>query len=133
MADGEIGKIYGRIDDHDRRITQLESIRPFLQDLINRSVESNEELAKTMKDVQMSMVNLNAKLDAQAREINEMRVNSEAANRSVNSKLSAVESKISSIDDAGKFDIREWVKRNWPWLCVTAGLAMMYASQFVKF
>jgi len=133
MADGDIGKIYGRLDDHDHRITALESTRPFLQDLIARSVKSNEVLAETMKDVQMSMVKLNDKMDTQAEEIKEMKQASETANAAVNTKLTAVETKVSALEDAGKFDIREWVKKNWPWLCVMAGLGMMWASQYVKF
>lgn len=133
MADGDIGKIYGRLDDHDHRITALESTRPFLQDLIARSVKSNEALAETMKDVQISMVKLNDKMDAQAEEIKEMKQASETANVAVNTKLTAVETKVSALEDAGKFDIREWVKKNWPWLCVMAGLGMMWASQYVKF
>ena len=35
MADGENSKIYAKLDDHDHRITQLESTRPYLQDLID--------------------------------------------------------------------------------------------------
>lgn len=133
MADGDIGKIYGRLDDHDHRITALESTRPFLQDLIARSVKSNEVLAQTMQDVQLSMVKLNDKMDAQAEEIKSMKTNSEMANRNMNDKLTAVETKVSALEDAGKFDIRSWIKKNWPWLCVMAGLGIMYASQYVKF
>jgi len=133
MADGDVGKIYDRLDDHDHRITQLESTRPFLQDLIARSVKSNETLAETMKDVQMSMVKLNAKLDDQSKEIKAMKQASETANAAVNTKLTVVETKVSQLEDAGKFDIREWVKKNWPWLCVMAGLGIMWASQYVKF
>lgn len=133
MADGDIGKIYGRLDDHDHRITALESTRPFLQDLIARSVKSNEVLAQTMQDVQLSIVKLNDKMDAQAEEIKSMKTNSEMANRNMNDKLTAVETKVSALEDAGKFDIRAWIKKNWPWLCVMAGLGIMYASQYVKF
>lgn len=133
MADGDIGKIFGRLDDHDHRITALESTRPFLQDLIARSVKSNEALAQTMQDVQLSMVKLNDKMDAQAEEIKAMKADSETANRSMNAKLTAVETKVSALEDAGKFDIRAWVKHNWPWLCVMAGLGMMWASRYVKF
>lgn len=133
MADGDIGKIYGRLDDHAHRITALESTRPFLQDLIARSVKSNEMLAETMKDVQLSIVKLNDKMDAQAKEIKAMKDDSEMANKNMNAKLTAVESKVSALEDAGKFDIRAWVKKNWPWLCVMAGLGMMWASQYVKF
>ena len=133
MVDGDIGKIYGRLDDHDHRITALESTRPFLQDLIARSVKSNEVLAQTMQDVQLSMVKLNDKMDAQAAEIQSMKTNSEMANRNMNDKLTAFETKVSALEDAGKFDICAWIKKNWPWLCVMAGLGMMYASQYVKF
>ena len=133
MADVDIGKIYGRLDDHDHRITALESTRPFLQDLIARSVKSNEVLAQTMQDVQLSMVKLNDKMDAQAAEIQSMKTNSEMANRNMNDKLTAVETKVSALEDAGKFDIRAWSKKNWPWLCVMVGLGIMYASQYVKF
>lgn len=133
MADVDIGKIYGRLDDHDHRITALESTRPFLQDLIARSVKSNEVLAQTMQDVQLSMVKLNDKMDAQAAEIKAMKTNSEMANRNMNAQLTAVETKVSALEDAGKFDIRVWIKKNWPWLCVMAGLGIMYASQYVKF
>ena len=133
MADVDIGKIYGRLDDHDHRITALESTRPFLQDLIARSVKSNEVLAQTMQDVQLSMVKLNDKMDAQAAEIKAMKTNSEMANRNMNDKLTAVETKVSALEDAGKFDIRAWIKKNWPWLCVMVGLGIMYASQYVKF
>lgn len=133
MADGDIGKIYGRLDDHDHRITALESTRPFLQDLIARSVKSNEALAQTMQDVQLSMVKLNDKMDAQAEEIKAMKADTETANKSMNAKLTAVETKVSALEDAGKFDIRAWIKKNWPWLCVMTGLGIMYASQYVKF
>lgn len=133
MADGENRKIYDRLDDHDRRITQLESTRPFLQDLIARSVKSNEELSKTMHDVQLSIVRLNDKMDAQADEIRSLKEDSEVANRAMGDKLTAVEGKISALEDAGKFDVHEWVKKNWPWLCAMAGLGMMWASQYVKF
>lgn len=133
MAEGENSKIYAQLNDHDHRITALESTRPFLQDLIARSVKSNEELATTMKDVQLSMVKLNDKLDKQAEEIKNMKDDNERSNTTVNNKLTAVENKISALEDAGKFDIRAWVKLNWPWLCIITGLGIAWASQYFKF
>lgn len=133
MADGENGKIYAKLDDHDRRITTLESTRPYLQDLIDRSIKSNELLTKTMQDVQMSMVKLNDKMDRQADEMDKMQKSFDAANAKTNEKLNAVENKVTALEDAGKFDIRAFIKRNWPWLCVIIGMGALYASQFVKF
>lgn len=133
MADGDNSKIYAKLDDHDHRITQLESTRPYLQDLIDRSIKSNEVLTQTMQDVQMSMVKLNDKMDRQADEMSKMKKSVEAANAKTDEKLSAVETKVSALEDAGKFDIREFFKKNWPWICALLGMGGLYVAHFVKF
>lgn len=133
MADGDIGKIYNKLDDHDHRITTLESTRPYLQDLIERSINSNEKLSDTMSKIQESMIHLNDKMDRQATDMQTMRSDLEKANKETNDKLTTVEAKVSTLEDAGKFDIWAWVKTNWPWICVICGLGLMYASQYVKF
>lgn len=133
MADGDIGKIYNKLDDHDHRITTLESTRPYLQDLIERSINSNEKLSDTMSKIQESMIRLNDKMDKQATDMQTMRSDLEKANKATNDKLTTVETKVSTLEEAGKFDIWAWVKTNWPWICVICGLGLMYASQYVKF
>lgn len=133
MADGDIGKIYNKLDDHDHRITTLESTRPYLQDLIERSINSNEKLSDTMSKIQESMIRLNDKMDKQATDMQTIRTDLEKANKATNDKLTTVEAKVSTLEDAGKFDIWAWVKTNWPWICVICGLGLMYASQYVKF
>lgn len=133
MADGENSKIYAKLDDHDHRITQLESTRPFLQDLIQRSIKSNELLTKTMQDVQLSMVKLNDKMDEQANEMKEMKTDFEKANKATADKLTTVESKVTILEEAGKFDIRGYLKHNFPWIVVILGMGVLYVSQYVKF
>ena len=133
MADGDNSKIYAKLDDHDHRITQLESTRPYLQDLIDRNIKSNELLTQTMQDVQMSMVKLNDKMDRQASEMAKMQESFEAANAKTDEKLSAVETKVNALEDAGKFDIRAFFKKNWPWICTIIGFGGLYAAQLVKF
>ena len=133
MAEGETSKIYAKLDDHDHRITKLESTQPFLQDLIQRSVKSNELLTQTMQDVQMSMVKLNDKMDEQAREMKEMKADFEKANKSTADKLTTVESKVTILEEAGKFDIQAYLKHNFPWIVVVLGMGILYVSQSVKF
>ena len=132
MAEGETSKIYAKLDDHDHRLTKLESTRPFLQDLIQRSVKSNEILTQTMQDVQMSMVKLNDKIDEQVKEMKEMKSDFEAANKATADKLTAVEAKVSILEDVGKFNIWEYLKNNFPWIVVILGMGVLYASQYVK-
>ena len=133
MAEGETSKIYAKLDDHDHRITKLESTQPFLQDLIQRSVKSNEILTQTMQDVQMSMVKLNDKMDEQAREMKEMKADFEKANKTTAEKLTAVESKVTTLEEAGKFDIWGYLKHNFPWIVVVLGMGVLYVSRYVKF
>ena len=133
MADGDNSKIYAKLDDHDHRITQLESTRPYLQDLIDRNIKSNEVLTRTMQDVQVSMVKLNAKMDRQVDEMAKMKKSVEVANAKTDEKLSAVETKVNALEDAGRFDILEFFKKNWPWICVLLGMGGLYVAQFVKF
>ena len=133
MADGENTKIYAKLDDHDRRITTLESTRPFLQDLIDRSIKSNEVLAQTMQDVQLSMVKMNDKMDKQAEDLRQMRDDFVAANKAVTQKVEDVEKKVSSLDDEGKFNMRTYLKTNWPWIIVVLGMGIFIATKYVKF
>ena len=133
MAEGETSKIYAKLDDHDHRITKLESTGPFLQDLIQRSVKSNEILTQTMQDVQMSMVKLNDKMDEQAREMKEIKADFEKANKATADKLATVESKVTTLEEAGKFDIQAYLKHNFPWIVVVLGMGALYVSQYVKF
>lgn len=133
MADGENTKIYAKLDDHDRRITTLESTRPFLQDLIDRSIKSNEVLAQTMQDVQLSMVKMNDKMDKQAEDLRQMRADFAAANKAVTQKVEDVEKKVNNLDDEGKFNIRTYLKTNWPWIVVVLGMGIFIATKYVKF
>lgn len=133
MVESEISKICVKLDDHDHRITRLESTRPFLQDLIQRSVKSNEILTQTMQDVQMSMVKLNDKMDEQARGMKEMKADFEKANKATADKLSTVESKVTTLEEVGKFDIWAYLKHNFPWIVVVLGMGILYASRYVKF
>lgn len=133
MADGENSKIYAKLDDHEHRLTTLESTRPYLQDLIERSIKSNEVLTTTMQDVRVSMVKLSDKMDEQSQEMKAMKIDFEKANKNTSEKLSIVESKVVTLEDAGKFDMRNWLKHNFPWIIVIIGIGMLWVSKFVQF
>lgn len=133
MAEGDSGKIYDRLDEHDRRITVLESTRPFLQDLTERSIKSYDALSKTMQDVQLSMVKMNDKMDIQAESLRNLQDNMSAGNKAMSEKITVIENRVANIDEEGKFNIRTWFKTNWPWVLIVMGLGIMVASQYVKF
>lgn len=133
LAEGDSGKIYDRLDEHDRRITVLESTRPFLQDLTERSIKSYDALSKTMQDVQLSMVKMNDKMDIQAESLRNLQDNMSAGNKAMSEKITVIENRVANIDEEGKFNIRTWFKTNWPWVLIVMGLGIMVASQYAKF
>lgn len=133
LAEEDSGKIYDRLDEHDRRITVLESTRPFLQDLTERSIKSYDALSKTMQDVQLSMVKMNDKMDTQAESLRNLQDNMSAGNKAMSEKITIIENRVANIDEEGKFNIRTWFKTNWPWVLIVMGLGIMAASQYVKF
>lgn len=132
MADGEHGRIYERLDDHDTRITKLESTRPYLQDLTERSIKSYEELSKTMQEVQLSMVKMSDKMDEQSKNLNALKEDMANGNKTMTDKINIIETKVAKIDEEGKFNIRTYLKANWPWIVIFLGMGAMFVGQYIQ-
>lgn len=133
MPDGDIGVIYSKLNKLDNRITELESTRPFLKEMIERNIASNEKLGETLQEVQESMIKMNDKMDAQAEMIETMRKEFEEANKKTNDRIGKIDEKVAEIDNRSKFDMLGFFKKNFPWIVVIIGLGIAYASTFIKF
>lgn len=144
MPDGDIGTLYSKVNKLDSRLTKIESTRPFLEEMIERNVASNEKLANTLQEVQISMVKMNEKMDEQSEALKTMKKEFEQANATTNKKIEEVDKKatdgiiqvgerIEEVEEKGKFDIFEFIKKNWPWILVLLGLGIMSISQYFKF
>lgn len=144
MPDGDIGTLYSKVNKLDARLTKIESTRPFLEEMIERNVASNEKLADTLQEVQISMVKMNEKMDEQSEALKTMKKEFEQANAATNRKIEEVDKKatdgitqvgerIEEVEEKGKFDIFEFIKKNWPWILVLLGLGIMSISQYFKF
>lgn len=144
MPDGDIGTLYSKVNKLDSRLTKIESTRPFLEDMIERNIASNEKLANTLQEVQISMVKMNEKMDEQSEALRTMKQEFEQANAATNRKIEEVDRKategiakvseqVEEVEEKGKFDIYSFIKKNWPWILVLLGLGFMSISQYVKF
>lgn len=144
MPDGDIGTLYSKVNKLDSRLTKIESTRPFLEEMIERNVASNEKLADTLQEVQISMVKMNEKMDEQSEALKTMKKEFEQANAATNRKIEEVDRKategiakvseqVEEVEEKGKFDIYSFIKKNWPWILVLLGLGFMSISQYVKF
>lgn len=131
--DKDIDNLYSKVNKLDARMTEIEATRPFLKEMIERNVASNEKLADTLQEVQMSMVKLNDKMEEQSEALASMKQEFAEANQKTNEELSKVNNRVKEIEEKGKFDIMLFIKSNWPWITVLFGMGIYVISKFVKF
>lgn len=139
----DIDVLYGKVNKLDVRVTKLESTRPYLEEMIERDIKSNEHLAETLQDVQVSMTKMNTKMDENAKALEEMREQfSEASkataeridkiDKDTTASIKAVSQKVDGIEDKTKFDILDYIKKNWPLILILLGIGGMAISSFIK-
>ena len=139
----DVDVLYGKVNKLDVRVTKLESTRPYLEEMIERDIKSNEHLAETLQDVQVSMTKMNTKMDENAKALEEMREQfSEASkataeridkiDKDTTASIKAVSQKVDGIEDKTKFDILDYIKKNWPLILILLGIGGMAISSFIK-
>ena len=133
MAEGEISKLYEKVDNLDQRITKIEATQPFLTEILEKNVKTNERLAETLQDIQLSMVTMNSKIDSQAQALEAMKHDFDEAGKKTDERINTVMEKVRTIDVEGQFNIREFLKKNFIWLALVLGLGIAYLSSFVSF
>lgn len=144
MADEkDVDVLYGKINKLDVRVTKLESTRPYLEEMIERDIKSNEHLAETLQEVQMSMTRMNTKMDENAKALEEMREQFAEANKATTERIEkidkdttasikAVSQKVDGLEDKTKFDILDYIKKNWPLILILLGIGGVAVSSFFK-
>lgn len=137
---GDIGVLYSKVNKLDERMTKIESTRPYLENLVERSIQSHEKLAEAMQDMKIAMTSMHDKIDNQAHTLAEFKQEMEDAGRRTEEKfdktegqMAEVSKRISQVEEKGKFDIWGALKQYFPWIIALLGFGMLTASQFVKF
>ena len=133
MAGGEINTVFGKVAKLDQRVTKIEATQPFLTEILEKNVETNERLAETLHEIRLSMVTMNDKIDAQATAIENMKHDFDEADKKTDERIKSVVQKVETINLEGQFNIREFLKKNFLWLAITVGLGVAYLSTFISF
>ena len=118
----DIGILYHKVNDLSERVTELESTRPFMQEMIEREIKVSEKLDATLDAVQLSMVQMNAKMDEQSKAIELLQKNSAESNKKLNNRLDELEEK-------GKFDFLSYIKTNLPTIILTGVIVGAYVAK----
>ena len=133
MAEGDINTLFGEVAKLDQRVTKIEATQPFLTEILEKNVETNERLAETLHEIRLSMVSMNDKIDAQATAIENMKHDFDEADKKTDERIKSVVQKVETINLEGQFNIREFLKKNFIWLVITVGLGVAYLSTFISF
>ena len=133
MAEGDINTLFGKVAKLDQRVTKIEATQPFLTEILEKNVETNERLAETLHEIRLSMVSMNDKIDAQATAIENMKHDLDEADKKTDERIKSVVQKVEAINLEGQFNIREFLKKNFIWLAITVGLGVAYLSTFISF
>ena len=133
MAEGDINTLFGEVAKLDQRVTKIEATQPFLTEILEKNVKTNERLAETLQEIRLSMVSMNDKIDAQATAIENMKHDFDEADRKTDERIKSVVQKVEAINLEGQFNIREFLKKNFIWLAITVGLGVAYLSTFISF
>lgn len=129
----ELDALGEKVNGIDVRVARLEEAQPFLKDMMERSTESNERLADALHGLETTMVSLNSKIDAQSTALEELKADLDNANQETANKIAGINKRVSAVEERSKFDIMEYLKKNFHWIVVILGLGIAYASQYVKF
>lgn len=121
MAD-DIGILYHKVNDLSERVTELESTRPFMQEMIEREIKVSEKLDATLDAVQLSMVQMNAKMDEQSKAIELLQKNSVESNKKLNNRLD-------DLEERGQFDFLTYIKTNLPTIILTGVVVGTYVAK----
>lgn len=121
MAD-DIGILYHKVNDLSVRVTELESTRPFMQEMIEREIKVSEKLDATLDAVQLSMVQMNAKMDEQSKAIELLQKNSVESNKKLNNRLD-------DLEERGQFDFLTYIKTNLPTIILTGVVVGAYVAK----
>ena len=133
MAEGDINALFGEVAKLDQRVTKIEATQPFLTEILEKNVKTNERLAETLQEIRVSMVSMNDKIDAQATAIENMKHDFDEADKKTDERIKSVVQKVETINLEGQFNIREFLKKNFIWLAITVGLGVAYLSTFISF
>lgn len=121
MAD-DISILYHKVNDLSERMTELESTRPFMQEMIEREIKVSEKLDATLDAVQLSMVQMNVKMDEQSKAIEMLQKNSVESNKKLNNRLD-------DLEERGQFDFLTYIKTNLPTIILTGIVVGAYVAK----
>lgn len=104
------------ISDLDDRVTDLDKESAVSRTEIVSVLKNLEKLPATMAEISVTMISMQGEIS-----------NSNERMGRLENKFTSLDTRMTQVDEEGKFNIRTWFKANWPYLMVGL-LALIYLS-----
>lgn len=118
-----------RVRELEEKVTRLDTEYPFLKESLDQNTKSYQDLNKTLISFKDTMTTMNLQM---ATMNNNIQTQKNALDKVVGD-VETLKNKVENVDEKGKFDIREFFKKNFPWIVVLVGVGILVVSNFVKF
>lgn len=118
-----------RVRELEEKVTRLDTEYPFLKESLDQNTKSYQDLNKTLISFKDTMTTMNLQM---ATMNNNIQTQKNALDKVVGD-VETLKNKVENVDEKGKFDIREFFKKNFPWIVVLIGVGILVVSNFVKF
>lgn len=118
-----------RVRELEEKVTRLNTEYPFLKESLDQNTKSYQELNKTLISFKDTMTTMNLQM---ATMNNNIQTQKNALDKVVGD-VETLKNKVENVDEKGKFDIREFFKKYFPWIIVLIGVGILAVSNFVKF
>lgn len=123
-----IKKLEGKYDDLDDRVTALDKESAVSRTEILGVLKNLASIPETLTEVNKTMVSMQEEISKSGNQIGDLK----GQMGNLKDDFKKLDTRITQVDEDGKFNIRKWFKDNWPFLMVGL-LALVYiGSELVK-
>lgn len=118
----DIDDLFGKTNRLDKKLVEIETNQKHYTDVLETVVDSNNKLVETLQSMQITFVKMDGKIDEISKDII-------ATKRQVN----GIDCRMDKIESDCRFNVMEFLKKNFHWVVVGIGMVALWASKFVKF
>ena len=118
-----------RVFEMEKEIARIDAELPHLKESLDQNTKSFNQLNETLRSFEKTMIHMSDQMAGQTKSLETQ----QKALDKVVTDVNALKDKIETIDEKGKFDIREFFKKYFPWIVVLIGIGVFVVSSFIKF
>lgn len=109
------------ITELDNRVTDLDKDHAVSKTEILGVLRNLEKLPETMAQISTTMVSMQGEIQSSNDRMGRLE-----------NKFNSLDTRISQVDEDGKFNIRKWIRDNWIGLSIGLAALIYFGSEFIK-